>query len=463
MGLSDALAEVLRSNLRLRSQALEKTIAKEQLRGEWAIFEPDFVASVTEEANNRQNTRQQFLSQATTIFDEKNRIYSSGIEGLLPTGGRLKVSGQNRRLDNNLQLAGQRESESFVAVSLTQPLLKGAGWGVTAAQIKLASAQSRVVMQEYRRQLMLVLSQSELAYWDLVAARDLANLRASSAEMAERVLTDNKARVEQGKMTEIEVLQAESGVAVRKAGVSDARQRVDAALSQLNSFFGRTLGGGLEPAEKLEPKPVDNDRSRALMLAFRNHPLYIAQLEKSRQDDIRLSYAKNQKWPQLDLKASYGLNGLGSDFDNSVSFATSSDYPSWYVGFELRIPLGGGQKARSQTRVATSRKEQGLLEIKAIEVELINSVSTTLAKASSADEKSKSFRGVVALNQRLLDTELSRLDGGKSDSRKVLQAEQDLADARVSELEARLDWQRANVELLVQTGTYLEQHGFEVQ
>ena len=104
-----------------------------------------------------------------------------------------------------------------------------------------------------------------------------------------------------------------------------------------------------------------------------------------------------------------------------------------------------------------------MLELKSIEVELINSVGTVLKKVSAADEKARSFQGVVSLNQRLLDTELSRLDGGKSDSRKVLQSEQDLAEARVSELEARLDWQRAVVELLVQTGTYLEKRGFEVK
>ncbi len=463
MTVPQVLEEVLRSNLRLKAQALERSVAKDQLRGEWAIFEPDFVASVTEEANTRQNTRERFLSQATTIFDERNRIHSAGFEGLLPTGGRYKVSGQNRRLRNNLQLPGGRESESFGAVTLTQPLLKGAGWGSTAAQIKLASAQSRVVFQEYRRQLMLVLSQSELAYWDLVAARDLAGLRGSSAGMADRVLADNKARVEAGKMTEIEVLQAESGLAVRKAGVTDARQRVEAALSQLNAFFGRTSGEAVEPAEKLDPKPVEQDRPGALQLAFRNHPLYIAQLEKTRQDDVRLAYARNQRWPQLDFKGSYGLNGLGREFEDSWDAIDTRDYSSWYVGLELRIPLSGGEKGRSQTRAAQSRREQGLLEMKSIEVELINSVATVLRKVAAADEKARSFQGVVSLNQRLLDTELSRLDGGKSDSRKVLQSEQDLAEARVSELEARLDWQRAVVELLVQTGTYLEKRGFEVK
>ena len=34
--------------------------------------------------------------------------------------------------------------------------------------------------------------------------------------------------------------------------------------------------------------------------------------KKVRQEELRVAYAKNQRLPQLDLKASYGLNGLGS-------------------------------------------------------------------------------------------------------------------------------------------------------
>ena len=222
MSVQQVLEEVLRANLRVREQGLEREVAAQQLNGEWGVFEPDFVASVGKEANRRQNTRERFLSQGTTIFNERNGVYSAGAEGLLPTGGRLRMSGQNRRLDNNLQLSGQPESESSLGVTLTQPLLKSAGWGATVAQIHLAAAQSKVVLQEYRRQLMLVLSQSELTYWDLVAARSLAELREQSVRVAQRVLTDNQARVEAGKMTEIEVLQAESGMDVRRAVASEA-------------------------------------------------------------------------------------------------------------------------------------------------------------------------------------------------------------------------------------------------
>ena len=465
MSVAQVLDEVLRSNLRIREHGLERQVAKEQLRGEWGIFEPDFVTAIGKEANRRQNTRQQFLSQGTTLFDEENRIASLGVEGLLPTGGKISLHSQNRALENNLQLPGQAESETFIGATLTQPLLKNAGWGATSAQIKLATAQSKVVLQEYRRQLMLVLSQAELTYWDLVSARELAQLREQSVRVAERVLTDNKARVDAGKMTEIEVLQAESGLAVRRAVTTEVQQKIDSAMAQLNAFFGRP--GGVDQAiirvgDPLAPAPPDIDTTNAFSKAFGLHPAYLAQVEKIKQDHIRLVYAKNQRWPQLDMKASYGLNGLGSEFDSSWDATRSKDFPAWYLGLELRIPLGGGIKAKSQVNVAKIRTEQSLLELKAIEVELSSTISSLLRKVAAAQEKAQSYRGVVAVNQRLLDTELTRLDSGKSDSRKVLQAEQDLADARASELDARVEWQRAVVELLVQTGAYLSQRDHEL-
>lgn len=458
------LAETVRANLRIREQKLELNIAKEQLRGEWGIFEPDFLATVAREANYRQNTRQQFLSQSTSTFNERNRINSIGIETMLPTGGKLQLNAQNKHLRNNLQNAGETESESFAGFSVTQPLLKNAGWGTTVAQIRIAAAQSKLVFQEYRKQLMLVLSQAELAYWDLVAARDFEELREQSVRVAERVLLDNKARVEAGKMTEIEVLQAESGLMMRIAGTMDAAQKIVAATSQLNAFFGRAgrVNENMRPTESLAPATVGRDATAALLEAFKSHPLYLAQIEKSRQDDIRLAFTKNQRLPQLDLKASYGYNGLGTSFTTSADVVGSTQFPSWYLGFEMRIPLGGGIKTRSQMAVAQLRKEQGLLELKAVEVELTTAVSTLVHKVNAAQEKARGYRKVVQVNERLLDTELTRLAEGKSDSRKVLQAEQDLADARVSELDARLEWQRANIELLVQTGTYLAKRDHEI-
>lgn len=466
MDLQAVLTGVLDANLRLRANNLERSIARERERAEWAIFEPAFLVTVAEEANRRQNNTEQFLSQRVTVFDEQNRIYSGAIEGTLPTGGKLRVGSQVRDLGNNLQTTAQREWESFSGVTLTQPLLRGGGWGPVAAQIKLAASDSKIAIQEYRRQMALVLSQAELSFWELKAAQELVGTRRVSLRSAETLLADNRNRVANGKMTEIEVLQAEAGLAVRRTDLVDAQQRVTEATALLNSFMGRineadtaiTVSGELASPGEALPLPAD-----AVGEAFANHPVYLAQVQRLEQEKIRLSFARNQRWPQLDLKASYGLNGLGLDVDHTYRAARTRDYTSWYVGLEVRVPLTGGVRERAQVRAAKHRQEQALLELKAIEIEMINAVGALARKAQSQRERAQALSGVVGLNQRLLDVELERLGAGKSESRKVLETEEELSRATVDELASRLDDRRAQVELLVQQGTYLSTRGFELK
>lgn len=463
LDLDDALAQVVAANLRLRAGKLERAVTRERERAEWGIFEPAVLATATLEANRRQNTQEQFLSQRASIFDEENQNYTAALEGLLPTGGRVRLGAQLRRLDNNLQVLGGGEDVTFAGVTLTQPLLRGGGWSAVAAQIRLAAADSELALQEYRRQLGLVLSQAELAFWDLVAAQELATLRRQSAGVAERVLADNRERLAAGRMTELDVLQAEAGLALRRSGVSDAEQRVVESGALLSSFLGRGVDpAGLRARGDLAPPSPPPPVEQLLEGVFERHPLYRAQTVRLQQEGIRLAYARNQRWPQIDLRASYGLNGLGDGIDASLDALRTAKYPAWYVGLDLRVPLFLGVRERSQVRAAKLRREQSLLELKAVEIEIFNRVGALQRRVESLRTRAEALATAVGLNERLLTAELERLDAGRGDSRKVLEAEQDLTDARLEALASRLDHRRALAELLVESGMYLAARGYEI-
>jgi hypothetical protein len=158
------LAKVAENNLRVRAERLTLDAARSEARGERGLFEPEFVATFGREANERQNTRERFLSQAATTFSENNLRGSVALETLLPFGTQVRVGAQTARLDNSLQTTGNREFESFTGVNVTQPLLKNAGIKTTFAQLRIAAMQSEVVLHDTRRQLTSILSQTELAY-----------------------------------------------------------------------------------------------------------------------------------------------------------------------------------------------------------------------------------------------------------------------------------------------------------
>ena len=92
----------------------------------------------------------------------------------------------------------------------------------------------------------------------------------------------------------------------------DAREKFFEAISRLSALYGASGSNQLVVA-------IDTPQVNDLPLSYYDsflaattlNPDYLGQLKKIASEKLRVAYAKNQRLPQLDLKASYGLNGLG--------------------------------------------------------------------------------------------------------------------------------------------------------
>lgn len=466
LALPTYLSLVLGNNQSLQVRLLEFEVSRRRLDGERAIYEPDFVASYERQSNSRQNSREQAVSQSVRIFEDNNNIYNAGLEALIPTGARVRLGYSLRDLDNNIQnttllsvVPRGREFQSFGGLSLTQPLLKGGWMKVTTANIKLAVLGSQVAFQDYRKQLMTVVSTAEAAYWNLHLAQEQMRFFEESVKLAETLVKDGKTRVQAGVGSELEVLQSEAGLALRKSKHGEARQKYYEAVAQLRNLAGIDSGGESPAQIQLLDAPIIEAADRSFQdsghKALSLNPDYMSQLRKAEQEDIRIAYAKNQRLPQLDLKASYGLNGLAGNMGDSWQAMTSGDYESWSVGAELRAPIGGGRKSRAELQAARLRKKEALLGIQETENQVLNAIETALRKVKSTRESIATYQTVVQFNQDLLKTQLARLDVGKVEARKVLEVEADLFEAKNAVVEALIQHERALLEIGFVEGTLL--------
>src|SRR5690606_26655648 len=116
---------------------------------------------------------------------------------------------------------------------------------------------------------------------------------------------------------------------------------------------------------ELQDVPVDYYES--YRNAFDHNPDYISRRQEALAENVRLAFAKNQRLPQLDLKASYGLNGLGGSPAHSWDDVEGGDFPAWSVGVELRIPITGGIRERNEYEAAKLAKQRSLVGLKEIE------------------------------------------------------------------------------------------------
>ena len=475
LSIQDLIQLVRDKNERIRYKQLEWEISSEGIKNARSIFEPEFVSSYQHEKSRRQNTAEEERSQFQSLFDERNNNYNAAIEGLVPTGGKMRLGYTLRHLSNNLtglfSITPQEDQYvTFLGGSITQPLLKSGGVTATMANIRLAEADLDIAFQAYRQEIMREVSNAASAYWDLYLAQEKYRVRRDSVRIAEQILKDNRERVKTGKMAETEVLEAEAGLALRNSLEIAAKQDLIFAINNVRTLFSSSAAESELRIRATDRIEIDEIKTQAiapymgasLQKAFELRPEYISSRQKIEREGIRIAFAENQRWPQLDLNASYGLNGLDYSAGSSFSEAINQNYKAWSVGLELRIPLGGGKKSRSELEAARHRKRQALLEVKAVEVALANAVDTAIRNLRSTREQVMCYANVVDSNKRLLEVELARFEAGKSNSRLVLDREEDLNKAREFELESLVNYKKALLQLKIAEGSLLINYGIEV-
>jgi outer membrane protein TolC len=468
--LEDYLHLVAEQNETLQAQMLEVEADRFKERGEWGIMEPMASASYLREGNKRQNNVEEEAAQSgQPVFSERNNIYDTALETLIPTGAKIRLGFTESDLLNNVNpvpFLGStnntftRQYQSFAGVSITQPLLKNAGQTVTMANIRLAALDSDIAFQQYRRQLMLAISQAEAAYWNLYFAQEQLTFFKESVGLANTVLSDTQGRLKAGQASQLDVLEAQSGLGLRLSKQNEALQNFYDAIGEVQSLSGmspREHGEVVRAVDRPPPAIVTPGYAESYQRAFDLNPDYLIQRRKVNQEQLRLGVARNQRLPELDFKGAYGLNGLGATPGESIDFLQTHDFPSWSMGFELHIPLAGGIKERNDFRAAKLTLQEAVVNLNAIQTQIANALDAGIRKTRQWQESIQSYQSVIDFNESLLETEVARLKAGTIEPRKVLEVEADLFDARQSFAEALVQRQRALLALQLAEGTVLEE------
>jgi outer membrane protein TolC len=235
-------------------------------------------------------------------------------------------------------------------------------------------------------------------------------------------------------------------------------QKLAEASNQLNTLIS---GAGSETnitvwaAEQPEVRDVALNFYDGFGSAIENNPDYLTRKEQALAEHVRLAYSKNQLLPQLDMKGSYGLNGTGQTPDLAHDEVYHAKYPSWSIGVEFRIPVTGGMKERNEYAAAKLSKDKAIVNLKEIEVQIGNALSTALLKVGNLRESVQNHRSVINFHEQLLTNQIVRLQAGNIDSRTVLDTEDKLFEARVALLENLVSYEKSLLELELVKGTTL--------
>lgn len=464
------MQRVVEFNESVQARLLAFHAAKSQRRAENGAFEPAWVTSGEYVDRKKPNTVEIERSlRSGGEFKERNENYSSSLEMQTALGTRLRLGASGRQLINNIQrtvfLDLDAEYETSVGITLEQPLLKGAGRNAMLASLRIAARGSEIAFQEYRRGLTTVIAEAELSYWQLYYSQQEVRLAAESVAVAQTLVKDTTAALDAGRGSKLDVLEAEAGLAIRRSRQSLSQQRYLEAHNRLTGYFGgaaRVGAGDVVAAEAPTLRAVELVADEGIRTAQAMNPDLLRARAQVGQEMVRAGFAKNQRLPQLDLKSSFAATGLGFDWTSSWRDVEKRNFPAWTVGLELRIPIFGGTRGRNEYRAASLRLLQAQRIASDVATQVRNGLDSAMKRVGAAYAAAQSYQAVVEFRTNLLQTRMQSLDVGRLDSRRVLEAEQELFAARLDQLQSAIEYQRAMLELQIVSGSLLQGRGVEI-
>jgi outer membrane protein TolC len=436
---------------------------------EAALYEPILFASAKRTSIERQRTTEEKSSnifvQQDNQLDEDGRTIEAGVRQRLPLGGELSVSARQAQRSSNVLAKTAPpvtlEINSAFVLSFKQPLLRGAGVGITETDKRVSEIESLVAQWQYLQQLHKVLAEGLSLFWQAEVASQATRWREQLLAGTESLVQDARVRVEAGKLAPRANLELARVLLAREADLGRAVQTRDELKLRLLSSLDleATELPGLQLDGQSAPPNVATSTVDAALAQW--SPYQVAMLRK-RQGELRLAFASNQRRPAVDLVMSYTQAGLANASRRaSLGIVKDGDYPEWFVGLNIELGAFGNRKAESQMVAQARRVEQSDTEISAIRQAFLNDRQAKLMARDQLLRETALTQQEVQTRQALLDDERQRFNAGLGLLGNLLQAEQDLLESRIRAADAQGRLETARLALLLADGTLLSAYGID--
>ena len=502
--LGQAVEMVLANNLEVQFNKVDVKIEEARRRFAAGIFDPVFNTSASRESLDRpditsnltqaesllqlaqiraieENTRQlqiinqqpitpfsDFSSSRTFVFQQDADRLEAGLQFRTPLGTRAALTAREAKIRTTFE-GDQRTVrpfyQAFGGIEVRQPLLKDFGPAANLADVRAARISQQVAELAWEKSVSDALTAVLGNYFDMLFAQADLRVKQDAIAADTKLVEQNLRRLELGFMSPIDVQQARAQVSL-----DTEQQLVSKNLFMERQFaLRRLISSKAEdnssriylPVEAPDLNMPTGNRATLLGVAFTKRPDYLAAVTDAGKQDIRLRFARNQLWPQLDVLGTYGYNGLGNSEIEARRGAVDKQAPQWSFGLQFSVPLGNVQ-ARAQLEAIKGFKKQAELKIEQSELTVTVDVDTALSRIETSKQRLATARQTRELSEEAVRIAYKRLEEGQISSFDLIEQQRRVYDAHSRELGARADLNKSIATLWQATGTVLDNMGIEI-
>jgi len=489
--LKEAIYLALRGNPGVQAARLDPIASVESVRQAWGVFDPnltahgDIMKDVTPTTSILQAGAQKSLVDKT--YD-----WNFGVDKVLATtNGTFSVNFNNNFAKTNSAFVALNPAYStFLAVSLSQPLLRNFGLDFATINVRIAEIDQKQSQFNYEQQLSDFVLRVGTDYWNVVRAEESLQVARDALKLNQDLVRQNEISYRVGVLAPVDVQEALSQQATSEAGVYQAEGalatarttlREDVMLNPARTFLPQQI----EPADVPHPDQVPVDEEQSLELAMQYRPELAAMRESIRAMLLQVRYAENQTLPQVNFGGQFGLSAnsgtaeclnvggfglvpncttragepgaqlpFGGIYGDALNRMWGFSFYNYAVTLDIQQPLMNDATKAALAQAKIQYEQQRLNyrnDISQIVVDVESSLNNVVANYKQAratkvatEYAAKSFRD-----------EQERFRVGMANTHELLQYQDSLIAAQGSQVQAEVNYEIAKLAVKHSEGTLL--------
>jgi outer membrane protein TolC len=468
MTLEDARVAALIANLDLQVVKYNPGIQEQQVRQEAWKFESTFQGVVQ---RNEVNPPAPIpigppLGPVSSIYANTlpfpliTNTFNPGLNIPFTTGGSLILSETLTQRSYNVGSPSPTFYDLAPTLTLTQPLLRGAGFYVNMAPIRFSQLQLGRVDAQTKLTAIQVLAAIEQAYWNLYGTQKLLEISLQQIDLAKTQVANAVRLREAGVVSNVEVLRSVSGLQLRKQVAVNARLQVKLANRQLKQLM-QAADTQVDTPIEIEPISIPNliglklDRDALADKAIANRLELLDLALQLEQNRLTANVAKNQTLPKVDFQFQGQLLGLGTSYGQSSSQAWDGGSTTFFAGLNFSQGLALNQSARANYSQACLNLARTAAEQQRTRITILKETNDAIDNFDQNWQAILVAQEAVRATQQTFEAESKLFQLGQRASDLVLISASNLASAQQQLVQSVVNYQISRVGIALATGTVL--------
>jgi outer membrane protein len=338
------------------------------------------------------------------------------------------------------QTAGAIGVQSYGG-TITQTLFNGFG---TASRTRQAEQLVSAARETLRLTEQTVLLNAATAYMNLIRDAAILQLQRSNVEVLQEQLRQTRDRFNVGEVTRTDVAQSESRLAASRASMLSAESNYTTSRSNYRQVIGVDPGtlAPAAPVDRLSPQSLPS----AIVEARARHPSVTTAMFNVDAAVFQIKIAESSLYPTLNLVGSAQKN-----FGSTTSLTTLESFAASVTG-QLTVPIYQGGTEYATIRQAKETLSQRRTDLDSARDQSQQTLVQSWGQLEAAKAQIQATTTQVNASEIALNGVREEARVGQRTTLDVLNAQQELVNARVSLVTAQRDRVVASYSLLAASG-----------